>query len=546
MGRIVFWPVRTSLRFIRRIFGRFEYRAPRWWHAVRARLQDELVIMQRDLRPLVNQLEEFLYRRQQSIVFSTVVLLAFGFLVGLVVSWLPDTRETYVSVSSPAESGHAAARGPDTLRLQFRAEDDSYVSVAPIEHAGDYVRAGIQLEPSLPGVWFWQGDSTLVFRPDQPWPLDQEFTVSLDESVIRPDMELAEDTITFDGPRFYAQIDELQYYIDPVNPDEKRITATIHFSHAINEVNASRFIELQCGFNDVVPIELFFKNNENAILVRSEIIPIPDENRECTLSLDAGLDTAFESDFKLRNSVVSELNIPGRDEYFQMESVETGIVENRLKQPERVLVFKARGAARPVSFTGAIEAYVLPLDRPAYAGQPELPEHDWSLDEMDDYILSQSEKITLEPVAQDNYATDQLSYRLHAPAGRRLYIHIPEGAPSETGYRLAKSYSGIFTVPEFPSNLFIMHEGSVLSLSGEKKLTVAAHDLGAVEISVERVLPDDINHLVSQSDGEFQNVAFYGHFNSRDISERFREVRYLQKKDPGEMQYFAVDFQRYV
>src|SRR5207245_2030920 len=86
-----------------------------------------------------------------------------------------------------------------------------------------------------------------------------------------------------------------------------------------------------------------------------------------------------------------------------------------------------------------------------------------------------------------------------------------------------------------------------ISLSGEKKLTVLLRGVPLVKFSLARVLPTEINHLVSQTQGNFQNPAFLeATFTRNDISEIFNEKREFNIGSIGELQYTTLDMEQYL
>ncbi len=92
-----------------------------------------------------------------------------------------------------------------------------------------------------------------------------------------------------------------------------------------------------------------------------------------------------------------------------------------------------------------------------------------------------------------------------------------------------------------------MAQGSILSLRGEKRLSVFARDIEAVRFQIGRVVPDDINHLVTQTRGDIKNPEFLNYeFNEENISERFTEIRVLGQGEQGKAQYTTFDFSRYL
>jgi len=51
--------------------------------------------------------------------------------------------------------------------------------------------------------------------------------------------------------------------------------------------------------------------------------------------------------------------------------------------------------------------------------------------------------------------------------------------------------------------LKILSQGSLLALSGERKVVALVRDLPGIRVDIGRVLPDQLQHLISQSDGDF-------------------------------------------
>ncbi len=91
--------------------------------------------------------------------------------------------------------------------------------------------------------------------------------------------------------------------------------------------------------------------------------------------------------------------------------------------------------------------------------------------------------------------------------------------------------------------LKIASEGSVLSLTGEKKISIVSRGVDSMEIEVSRLLPGSVSHLVSQSRGGFSEPTFWrSDFGLDDLSQVFTEVRPLRVDPTGAPQYSIFDF----
>ena len=160
--------------------------------------------------------------------------------------------------------------------------------------------------------------------------------------------------------------------------------------------------------------------------------------------------------------------------------------------------------------------------------------------------MKDAEPLRLEPIPGEREHTEVHSFRFKATPGRYLYVRASKGLRSFGGYVLGEHYERIFRVPAYPMELKFMSAGSLLSLSGEKKLPVLARDIDGIRFTIGRVLPQQIQHLVTQSQGNFSNPAFLDNFDETYITERFDLVVQLPRKDPGTPQYHALDLSKYL
>ena len=107
------------------------------------------------------------------------------------------------------------------------------------------------------------------------------------------------------------------------------------------------------------------------------------------------------------------------------------------------------------------------------------------------------------------------SFKFTADTGRFLVVTVRHGLKSFGDYPLAKDYSEVVGAPAFPPAVKIISEGSVLSLSGEKKISILTRNVPAIQIEVSRLLPGY---------GEPSRVADSGHFFRSDFLETVRRL----------------------
>ena len=128
-----------------------------------------------------------------------------------------------------------------------------------------------------------------------------------------------------------------------------------------------------------------------------------------------------------------------------------------------------------------------------------------------------------------------------------LYVRLEKGTKATGGFELEEEYDGIVAVPAPPVEVRIEGEGGVLALSGERKVSIVSRGVEQLEYTISRVPADEINHLVSQTEGEFQNPDFkHESFDENDIARIVREQRPIVAPDRFKANYSTFDFTNYL
>jgi hypothetical protein len=234
-----------------------------------------------------------------------------------------------------------------------------------------------------------------------------------------------------------------------------------------------------------------------------------------------------------------------------VSSVEPVVVDNEHNEPEQVLLLNLSAATGERDVAGAINAWVLPKIRPAdgatrAAGSDEEP-YNWNnAQEVTGTVLARADKLPLAPVPAEREYVESHSFRYHADVGRYLLVQIDKNLRSFGGYLSPTTARFIVRVPDYPPQLKILSQGSLLALSGDKKVVALVRDLPGLRIDIGRVLPDQLQHLVSQSNGDFSNPEWSGSFGPDNLIERFEQKVPLETLAHGETHYEPIDLGKYL
>ena len=133
------------------------------------------------------------------------------------------------------------------------------------------------------------------------------------------------------------------------------------------------------------------------------------------------------------------------------------------------------------------------------------------------------------------------------PENAWVYVEVDKGLSSIGGFQLADKFASVSQMPPYPREVHIMHEGSLLALSGERKLSILSRGVEQLEFRLARVTPSSINHLVSQSQGNFQSPVFNSYtFDETNITEQIVRKQAIAATDTSKNDYSALDFSDFV
>lgn len=524
----------TLRRFLRALFGELSWAPPPWARA--------------SARPFV---AANAYRRREpgrfwAVLLTLVVLVGGGW--GFQRWWANRPKPAYLTVTvlDPSPTSLEKDATPNPVRIVFSG------AAAPLDRIGKEVTDGFTVTPPVAGVWRWENDATLVFAPAADWPVGQRYRLDMEPSFLAPQTLLESRQLAFRAPPLTGTVAGSSFWEDPTDPKNKRAVVALQFTHPIDKASLEQRLALRMRVDPEPTFDgrdtraLGFKVTFDEVgakaWVQSEPITLPERPGAVQMTLGAGV-LAARGGEGTADPLDAVVAVPSIGTYFRVADASTGVATDDRHRMERVAQLGFTAPVRVDDLRGSVSVWELPRDRPAVGDEPERPEWAWSDPaEITPEVLAKSRK--LEPTwlpSDPEYARDH-AFRFDAAGGRWIYLRIEKGVRAFGDFPLAEPYTAVLAVEEFPRTVAIMHEGAILALSGNRKLSVMARNLGAMEIQLARLLPGSIAHLASQTRGEFQKPYFAGSLGILDLAEVFREVRGLGAPASGEPLYEAIDF----
>ncbi|MEA2166105.1 MAG: alpha-2-macroglobulin [Thermoanaerobaculia bacterium] len=518
----------------RAVFGRVAWRPPQWLTIVRGRIA---------------VLEAWMRRHPR--VAAVRALLALLVIAAAVLgTWSYRHRPKPVEISVHLTAPEPTKLEGDKWKV-FPMVVEFGGSVAPLDKVGKVVTPGPSVSPGINGVWTWDDDHHLSFMPKEDWPIGQSFSLAIPrKGFVANHLRLAEYELDFKTALFDAAVSAAEFYQDPVDPSLKKVVATVTFTHPVDAAEFENHLSVRMEGEPEEAKDRFTvtydKYKMNAY-IHSAPIPIPPKDSSMWIRLGAGV-RAARGGPGTEKKIERQVSVPGIYSFLRVNSAELSLVDNERNEPEQVLVLETTTDVSEKEMKPNVSAWLLPLNHPDKSLDDGKAPYTWSSSSLvGPEILKLSRPVALDAIPYEKEFATMHSYRYHADVGRFLYVRVNRGVHSFGGYILGQPFHTVAEVPEFPRQLKILSQGALLSMSGEKKVPLFARDVDAVRFEVGRVLPDQLQHLVSQTGGDFRNPDFHNYnFSQDNVSERFTETRDLPKLPHGQSKYFAFDFSKYL
>jgi uncharacterized protein YfaS (alpha-2-macroglobulin family) len=460
----------------------------------------------------------------------------------------PKPVETDVAVIAPAATRVQDNEKPHPLILEFSR------SAAPLKMIGKVVTAGVEMSPKLDGTWRWANDRQLEFRPKADWPVGEELTIRLaKKDLVAPQIRLSTFKVTAKTAPFTADVQSSEFNQDPTDPTLKKVVVTFAFSHPVDTAlfEKSLTLKLEPSHKEDAPKDYGFKVTydkwKTQAFVHSTPVAIPQRDATMRVTLASGVKAARGGP-GTKEKVETTVAVPGLYNFLKISSARVIVVDNEKMEPEHVLVIETTAGVSEGEIKKHLKATLLPKYAP---GDDDEKRHDrwhrwYSAEQIGDDTVRQGTPIQLTAIPAEREVSTIHSFRMKGEARRWVHVEIKKGLTAYGGYLLGESWTGTAEVPAFPRQVKLLGEGSLVALSGERRVTAFLRDVPAVRFEIGRVLPEQAHHLFGQSSGTFGHPSFYYGLNEDNLVERFSEIRTITAARPGQPMYEALDLGKYL
>lgn len=543
--------------FLPRAFGRIQYAPPAWigqtmqWVAMTP--LGRWVGAQRDR--FVAWARANPRRTRVTVVGSIAVLVGAWLGVTAYLDYLdslPKPAYVDVTIEAPREPDLETKRAK-RLVVRFSA------SAARLEHLNKPIVDGISLSPAMKGTWRWASDAALEFAPSEEggvkeqWEVGREYKLSFSKSLFTESALFKKLSFEFSTPQLSGAVSKNEFYQDPRGPSVKKVVVNLRYNYVIDPEDIKKRITLRIRTKDQkvlgessksLPFAVSFGTIQNEVYVQSESIAIPREDSIAEFAVAEGARTSRGG---RADKVSAYVDVPGLLSFLKFSSPQIAFARNEKFEPEQIFVIESKADIASETVAAGMKLYLLPKKKPSEKAGRKVSR--WSsASEITGDVRAKLEavKFSVVPSAQENSASH--TFKIDVPPGRALYVKIAKGLKSFGGYELANDFEDVVTAPEYPRELSIMSAGSLLTLSGEKKIPLLGRNVAKANFELYRILPTQLNqfifHSYQQGWSSFSKPEVG--ISKETLSEIFKKEIDVPIVKASATQYFSLDLEPYL
>jgi len=504
------------------------------------------------------------------------ILVSLGFLGLLIcgagvyaVLHLPQPEFTGLTVTPPAITPLEKELHPQPATIVFEK------SAAPLGKIG--AKVDLQITPKVAGEWKWTNDRTLTFTPAGDWPPATRYQVSLPASELAQDIRLKDNNVEFTTKSLEVKFIDPQFYQDPVDADKRQVIATIetNFPVELHTLRNQVSLEVLGGtnlFGGHQP-EIVADLHQRRFFFRSANVTLPEHEDFVRLAIRQGL-TSLTGTSKTTQDEVTKVQVPDRYSFFRIDSVTPSTARRDNGDVVQLIVVATTVNTKAADIASALQVWLLPNkknvddsnsddsgdndskdsgDQNNDAKNSDNDEEQgdttpWkSPGEITDEVLKTAQKLPVVLEKEKEAFSREHLFRFVLPKGGQLFTKVAKDTPAVGGYLLADDYRAIVNVDPLGREIQIQGKGGVLALGGERTLSIVTRGVHELELEIAKVLPNQINHLVTQTSGSFSKLEFAGDsFDQSNISVVSRPTQQIADDGDGTAKYTSLNLDPYL
>lgn len=399
---------------------------------------------------------------------------------------------------------------------------------------------GIKIVPEIRGEWQWLNDSTLYFIPNTDFLPDTEYKVVLPDFIFSPHVKVRDKSFDFITPKFAAQVIKAEFYEDPRDVHNKMAAASFGFNYPVNPESIKNGVKIETLGGNKYDFSYKLNDDKTELHVISAPLKLGEK-------ADFAEITAYEvenayNNRRLKEAVTAKVEIPSKSAFFKVNAIKASIVRNEQKnnQPEQVVSVEFSTAVKATDLADKFELYFTPFSC-------EQMREVLGKNKGDVTQIEGVQKLNVQEVSHTDGGLKNhvFKYDVSQPFGC-LSAVVKRGLQSAEGYELAQDVVNVTEFLPYPREVGVMGDGAILAREGSREVAFFSRGVDELKITIARIGAENLNHLVTQTGGDFAHPFFTHYdFTEDNISEVFEKSLKINNKNPAEADFSALNLNDY-
>ncbi|MCL1972706.1 MAG: MG2 domain-containing protein [Endomicrobia bacterium] len=385
-----------------------------------------------------------------------------------------------ISNVSVDKDGNTSVEKPGNVTIQFNSS--SYGAPSPLnkEYVADQDKLNtlITITPELRGKWS-VSEFALYFTPEKEWTAAQKYKVKLDKALFNSNIKVDKDELEFTTAPNDVFIENLT-----VAPSKQKGQLTLNtlaqFNYPVDREAAKKGVKLTIDKKSISP-KISFDQYNRIMFLNFE--PVTPKSKPQNVNLGIKFDSM---------SAQKSMQIDSSEKFFNIKRVE--IIPPSKIGANYCLSVESTDIINPENLlsNSKIKAWALPYEGGKNWQNVSMKDVRVALKDAKALNLAAIPGNSINPFFEITNDIDSTDYEYD------IYVLFDQGAESEGGFSTNEKKEFVVHMEKLPKRLQILGSGSIIPLSSEHILNFASQGLHSVEIKVSRILPERVNHLVSQ------------------------------------------------
>jgi len=243
---------------------------------------------------------------------------------------------------------------------------------APLDQVDQPIKRGVSMTPSMPGKWLWDGSNTINFLPAKHWPAGMNYQIKFDKKLLSKQTLMKQYTLSFHTQKMTSSLRDFRFYLDPTNPEQRYLVATIYFNYPVDKASLKKHLELYFqktttqtamvqNAGEAIPYTVSLGPYKRYAYIHSKAITLNKIDRFAELSLSKGIKPV--DGYPSQMQVSRTVKIPSLGDFLKVTSANALIVSDKDNIPHKTLVINTTVGVTQQQFNQNVKVYLLPYHK---------------------------------------------------------------------------------------------------------------------------------------------------------------------------------------